>query len=321
MNPSVNFLPHSRPEPSGQIQYPSTYQKNLNNFSVEYQIKNLALELIMKKIKTIGTIPDIQIQMNIIVGCAFGFGLKDHLSSSFVFETMEKISKEIYGEIAGILKSTINTTPIDFKEIYKTIDLVTSSKDDTRGYSARTSFTQNFAWAIPSQEAIESIVKFAGSEQILEIGSGLGLWAGLIRAHGGSIIPVDTFESHGTSRSATFVLTEEIGGITAIYKYKPKVLMMCWPSYGDSFAALALEEFETCAPPDAQLIYIGEGFGGCTGDDRFFEMLNQSWELVNQIDIPQWWGIYDCLNLYRRKVHEEPWITVGSKKSKVKSKR
>lgn len=312
----MNFLPRSVPEISG---------------CTKLYIKEDVLRVLALRIEQTNAIPDLRYQMGTIIGCASRYGLTGtQISDTFVFDMLDKISNEIYGEIAELLKSRIGSSPANLDLVYKTISLVTSEKDKPRCYEARDSFTKNFGWAIPSPEAIDSIVRFAGSEQILEVGSGLGLWAGLVRAHGGSIRPVDTFESHGTSPHATFVLTEEIGGVAAIQKYNPKVLMMCWPGYDESFASQVLEAFETYASPDARFIYIGEGQGGCNADDMFFQMLDQSWDLVERIEIPQWWGIHDCLNLYRRKAPslekgqaqaqpvEEPWITVESRRSKSK---
>jgi len=47
------------------------------------------------------------------------------------------------------------------------------------------------------------------------------------------------------------------------------------------------------------LIYIGEGEGGCTADDMFFDRLDE-WKHIETIDIPQWDGIYDRLSVYQR---------------------
>jgi hypothetical protein len=184
--------------------------------------------------------------------------------------------------------------------VYDHISRLIVNKDTKKSFLDRSMFTEDYAWAIPSREAVGSIVEFAGSKRIVEVGSGLGLWAGLIKATGGSIIPTDSFVSHGIS-GGRYAPVERIDGVDAINKYRPEILMICWPGYDEPFAANVLEAFEALGNPDAKLIYIGEGWGGCTGDDRFFSMLGRSWEQVKEVEIPQWWGIHDQLYMYKRK--------------------
>ena len=49
------------------------------------------------------------------------------------------------------------------------------------------------------------------------------------------------------------------------------------------------------------LVYVGEGFGGCTADDDFFMSLDDGWELVKEIQILQWFGMHDTMMVYERK--------------------
>lgn len=48
------------------------------------------------------------------------------------------------------------------------------------------------------------------------------------------------------------------------------------------------------------LIYVGEGHGGCTGDDWFFTKLHADFEEVDSVDIPSWWGIHDHCVIYKK---------------------
>ena len=49
------------------------------------------------------------------------------------------------------------------------------------------------------------------------------------------------------------------------------------------------------------VIYIGEGYGGCTADDLFHSELKNKYNLINEIYIPQWDGIHDSLYIYEKK--------------------
>ena len=48
-------------------------------------------------------------------------------------------------------------------------------------------------------------------------------------------------------------------------------------------------------------IYVGAGEGGCCGNDDFFALLDEGWELITDYSHPQWFGIHDVTQVYQRK--------------------
>ena len=50
-----------------------------------------------------------------------------------------------------------------------------------------------------------------------------------------------------------------------------------------------------------RFVYVGEGYGGCTGDDVFHELLEEEWTEMKTIEIPQWPCIHDQMTVYGRK--------------------
>ena len=46
--------------------------------------------------------------------------------------------------------------------------------------------------------------------------------------------------------------------------------------------------------------YVGEGNGGCTGNDEFHYQLAAHWDLEREVQIPVWYGLHDSLFIYRR---------------------
>lgn len=64
---------------------------------------------------------------------------------------------------------------------------------------------------------------------------------------------------------------EQIGAVEAIQKYGKEVeLVLCsWPYTDDAcyHSLMSMREIN----PTAMMIYIGEGAGGCTVDEKFFE--------------------------------------------------
>lgn len=76
-----------------------------------------------------------------------------------------------------------------------------------------------------------------------------------------------------------------------------EAMLLCWPPYDSPMAFDALSAFR-----GQYLFYIGEGAGGCTADDDFFDLLDEKWELVTICeDFYSWAGIRDNLHLYKRK--------------------
>jgi hypothetical protein len=65
-------------------------------------------------------------------------------------------------------------------------------------------------------------------------------------------------------------------------------------------ASTALRAFED--PGGQRLVYIGEPQGGKTGDDAFFDRLNQAWKLES-VDTQHvaWWSLADVAQAWTRR--------------------
>jgi len=50
-----------------------------------------------------------------------------------------------------------------------------------------------------------------------------------------------------------------------------------------------------------KIIFVGEGKGGCTGCDNFFQELEKNWTETDYISIPHWLGMHDSLMFFVRK--------------------
>ena len=163
----------------------------------------------------------------------------------------------------------------------------------------RSMFTSTLAWAVPNLECLIAITEFVNGDNVLEVGCGSGLWAGLISATAVIITATDPFLTHGFDPNKTFVDVERIDAATAIAKYSNhEVLMLIWPPYNSPLAIDTLRSFT-----GDRLIFIGESEGGCTADDAFYEELSENWDMKT-ISIPTWDGIYDRCYLCRRIVKD-----------------
>ncbi|HMH89665.1 MAG TPA: hypothetical protein VK586_01140 [Streptosporangiaceae bacterium] len=86
-------------------------------------------------------------------------------------------------------------------------------------------------------------------------------------------------------------------GHDAPKRHPDRALFLCWPSYGDPWAAHAL----SCYEGDL-LIYCGEPECGCCADDEFFKLVDSEWEEAGRSPAHiSYWGIHCYLTAYTRK--------------------
>lgn len=158
-----------------------------------------------------------------------------------------------------------------------------------KSFDFRRTAVVKYSWSIPNEEAISEIVKYS---PIIEIGAGNGYWANLIEQAGGSIKPTDIkpWENLWTK-------VEPLSECDAVQKYNEiNTLMTCWPPYNSPMAHNALLEFK-----GDTVVYIGE-YEGCTADHSFHSLLEKDFFSHKIIDIPKYYGIHDCLMVFKRKV-------------------
>ena len=166
--------------------------------------------------------------------------------------------------------------------------------DEWSSFSYRELLVKEYSYAIPDEKALEIISKYG---PVVEFGSGTGYWAKLLSDRGVDILAFDKSppkENRYNFKRKFFDI--KYSDIDALDNIKDRSLMLSWPCYASSFAYDALKRFQGDC-----LIYIGESMGGCTGNDSFFELLEEEWELVEEHDIPQWFGIHDYLSVFKRK--------------------
>ena len=151
---------------------------------------------------------------------------------------------------------------------------------------------KKYSFAIPNDKAIRKIAEF---NPIIEIGSGTGYWAMLLQNAGVDIVAVDN-NSWGHKWTKKW-FESHIGneGCLKNPEFKDRTLFLCWPPLEDEMARRALENYR-----GNTFIYVGELWGGCCAEDSFFEILDNEWEELETINIPQWPCIHDYLIVYRR---------------------
>ncbi len=188
------------------------------------------------------------------------------------------------------------------------LPLATGNEHDLyNGILAREWLTYYCAWAVPTTRAIQAIADL--DMPVVEIGAGTGYWAWLLQQVGVSVVAFDKYlEGHYQdtgdpcqTNDDHWVEVQE-GTHTVLYDaYQDHALMLCWPPYANEMASDCLRAYE-----GDTLIYIGEGHGGCTGNDDFHLDLDMGWTRVAGVALPKWPGLHDDMNIYRRGRAEGP---------------
>lgn len=171
---------------------------------------------------------------------------------------------------------------------------LTSTPDPFAAYIGRDIYAEHLAWAIPTKEVVEEIAKFA-RYNIVEVGAGSGLWALLLSVVGKATV---TAYDNGETNWPVRYYGVRMGNPTKLLRQTTfSTLFLCWPPYADQMAFDALVSYK-----GQRLVYIGEGRGGCTGDDDFHALLERDWdEQEPEHQVPQWRSIHDRVHFYQRK--------------------
>jgi hypothetical protein len=166
-----------------------------------------------------------------------------------------------------------------------------------RVQESRRRLVKEYAWAIPNRTAIDLIAEHS---PIIELGAGTGYWANLVTIRGGRVEAYDKFPSRNEYKFEKRHYKIQEGDEAVLESYDSSyTLLLCWPCYDTPFAFNALSRFT-----GNTLIYVGEGHGGCCGDNLFHETLDNCWDLTHRVEIPRWPFIHDSVYMYRRKKNE-----------------
>jgi hypothetical protein len=190
-----------------------------------------------------------------------------------------------------------------------------------QSYNHRTELCSYIAWAIPNTSAIQTLLSLG---PIIEIGAGTGYWAYILTKHGGDVIAYDMQDSHeGQSYRFRHSLVQN-GGVEQIHQkcHSHRTLLLCWPDIVEE--SVADDSDRGCFSLDClshyngtMLAYIGElgphvvrtkkGWGdvfppcGSSSSSAFQVKLNDSFDLVTRVCLPNWPPYNSHLTIWRRK--------------------
>lgn len=156
-------------------------------------------------------------------------------------------------------------------------------------FGERQNLVEAYSWAVPNDDVLTYISQF--DERIYEVGAGNGYWSHLLQERGADVMPIDIDPPADTW---TDVHVRDVSNLHDMLE--GSVVLTVWPPYDEEMS------FEIVAARPNHVLYVGEGRGGCTGCDEFFNRIESEYGLVAKIDIPSYQGIHDQFYHYVRKV-------------------
>lgn len=198
---------------------------------------------------------------------------------------MKKLECELWLESRGITRNLV--ADYDWRSERIVGDIRESAT--MRESQARSDFIDKFGFAILHEPAIEAMRPYA---PLLEIGAGSGYWSHELQRHGIDIVATDPKlwinSSWGNTHKHDYTKIHKFKHDAAIRYFKNRNLLIVWPEYKESWAAEAISMFT-----GETVIYMGEGYGNATADDRFHELLDSEFSNQIYVPMPHFWGNYD----------------------------
>jgi hypothetical protein len=146
-------------------------------------------------------------------------------------------------------------------------------------FQYRFNYIQQYGFVFVSWDWIEPLVQWIGSKKCLEVMSGKGTLSYALRKKGVDVIATDDFswakKEEFSSWKTTYTEIENIDAVEAVNKYGKDIdiLIMSWP-YMDNTAYIIIKKLNEINP-NALVVYIGEGYGGCTANSNFFDCFEE----------------------------------------------
>lgn len=160
----------------------------------------------------------------------------------------------------------------------------------------REDLVTKFAWTITDPAAVQFVATYSRC-RLVDPMAGTGYWTYLLRQLGVDVVCSDASpgENKWHKGAALWVPVAQNWAEVVIDDHPDRVLFLAWPPYSEPSAFRTLREFK-----GDRVIYIGEGEGGCTGDDDFHALLDAEWhETAMHIPV-QWEGLHDRIYVYER---------------------
>lgn len=170
-----------------------------------------------------------------------------------------------------------------------------------QAWALRKEWARLYSWSVPDPDSIAFVRQHANGA-ILDPMAGTGYWEYVLTQSGVDCVAFDQHPPREDSPDNPWhigvaqhvrVRQGDAAEIAAICEPE-RTLFLSWPPMDDS-AYKAVKAYR-----GNRVIYIGEGNGGCTADEDFFELLAASWQETATHKIAQWSGLHDFITVFDR---------------------
>lgn len=195
----------------------------------------------------------------------------------------------------------------DYKRILKDMDYLNFNKyTEDEIYKKLGSYIYNLefrkvfskyaSFAVPSKEAIDFIGKYC--PKTIDVMAGTGYWAYLLNQSGFDCIASDITLKNEYGQRKKYINIEEMDALDAIEKYPDRDVIICWAPYTDDIAFKIAQKINK----GRKIIHIGEGKGGCTADDKFYDLIfSEKYKPIDYYDIVRFEYINDRMFIIEKQ--------------------
>lgn len=174
----------------------------------------------------------------------------------------------------------------------------------TSGFHLRDQYVARIGFVLYSTEVLLELSKLLRHKKVIEVGAGTGYLSKQLKKRHVQIKPVDRGNWYHNQRFIEPHYCHIYGAEAARYvkKNRHDAVVMSWPDYDKPFAFHVTKAMRK----GSMLIFQGEGNGGCTGDEQFFDYLETNFEineektqLLNEHHV-QYDGIHDNWYVFKK---------------------
>lgn len=165
-------------------------------------------------------------------------------------------------------------------------------------YPQREDLTKQYSWTITDPDSIEFVKQWSGQTGLIDPMAGTGYWSYILRQEGVDIVAYDKYPGSNPWHQANdlHVPVRKLAAVSSIPKHPDRTLLLAWPPYDDNAGNRALTTYR-----GETVIYMGESWGGCTGNDAMHRRLDREWHEVDEHLPVTWEGLHDRITVYQRR--------------------
>ena len=205
-------------------------------------------------------------------------------------------------EKQNYLNEILNNIPYKYTDQWNYFEEGATSE----AFKLREQWIKKGMYALVTWSWVTPFAKWIGNKKCLEVMAGRGWLSLALRSLEIDIIATDDYSwSKERNWDEPVTEVEELNALESIDKYGKDIdlLIISWP-YMDDTAYKTIKVLHK-VNPNALVVYIGEGDGGCTADDDFhnhFREIEDEEFQKSVSNFQSWWAIHD--HVYLGKYNE-----------------